>query len=207
MAHIAVQQLLAEGEHDDKVAGMNRMLAFRTLGQTPIESSADLRFMMQLYSRQSQAKDILDQFEAFKTQEDSKVAKQALSDWQFTRKRIELCIVEAKWEDLYTLCASLLREDASAESADGKKGGSFRYVEWLQRIHDSHTDLKQTSRRLDRMDRHDQGLRKIGEARQCSYLRPGKAHFNQEQAAENDGRALGILVDRPECLQERWRKR
>lgn len=125
-AHIAVQQLIAEGDHDDKVAGMNRMLAFRTLKQTSVETSADLRFLMQLYSRQGQAKDILNQFDAFKVQEDSKVAKQALSDWQFTRKRIELCIAEAKWEHLYALCASLLREDESTESINGQPDASFR---------------------------------------------------------------------------------
>ncbi|GAB7355199.1 hypothetical protein MBLNU459_g5754t1 [Dothideomycetes sp. NU459] len=126
MAHIAVQQLLAEGEHDDKVAVMNRMLAFRTLKQMPVESSADLRFLIQLFGRQDNAKDILNQFETFKTQEESTVAKQALSDWQFTRKRIELSVSEARWEDLYALCSGLLHEDEADGTSNGKDDGLFR---------------------------------------------------------------------------------
>lgn len=117
LAHIAVQQLIAEAEKDSRVADMNRMLAFRTLKQMSIDNAGDLRFLVQLYLRQGQRKEILDYFETLKTQE-SAVAKQAFDDWQFARQRIELCVSEGRWEDLRVLCQLLLGNDKS-DSTNG----------------------------------------------------------------------------------------
>lgn len=116
--------MLAEAEKDSRVADMNRMLAFRTLKQTSIDNAGDLRFLIQLFIRQGQAKEALAYFETLKTQ-DSAVAKQAFDDWQFARQRIELCAAEAKWDDLMVLCRSLLGLDGEHESEDGSAGGKL----------------------------------------------------------------------------------
>lgn len=114
---MAVQQMVAEAEQDSKVADMNRILAFRTLKQTSIDNAGDLRFLVQLYLRQGRGEEALQYFEVLRPQE-SAVAKQASSDWQFARQRIELCVSEGKWEELRELCHSLLgaNKTGSADS-------------------------------------------------------------------------------------------
>lgn len=118
LAHVAVQQMLAEAETDSRVADMNRMLAFRTLKQTSVENASDLRFLTQLYLRQGQGKEVLTFFETLKTQ-DSAVAKQAFDDWQFARQRIDLSIGQSNWDELLALCRSLLGlENMEASNGD-----------------------------------------------------------------------------------------
>lgn len=116
LAHIAIQQLLSEADKDEKVAGMNRILAFRTLKQLPVEDSAQLRLMMNLYRRQGQKKDMIDALDSFKDKTDDKLAKQIMTDWPFTREKIQLYIAESRWQELFDLCSSLLGE-SSAEGA------------------------------------------------------------------------------------------
>ncbi|KAI4735726.1 hypothetical protein E4T50_13757 [Aureobasidium sp. EXF-12298] len=112
LAHIAIQQLLSEADKDEKVAGMNRILAFRTLKQLPVEDSAQLRLMMNLYRRQGQKKDMIEVLDSFKDKTDGKLAKQIMTDWPFTREKIQLYIAESRWQELFDLCSSLLGENS-----------------------------------------------------------------------------------------------
>ena len=116
LAHIAVQQLLSEADKDEKVAGMNRILAFRTMKQTPIEDSAQLRLLMNLYRRQGQTKEMIEALDSFKEKKDDKLAKQILTDRPFTREKIQLYIAESRWEELFDLCSSLLGDESSEGS-------------------------------------------------------------------------------------------
>ena len=120
LAHIAIQQLLSEADKDEKVAGMNRILAFRTLKTLPAEDFAQLRLTMNLYRRQGQTKDMIEVLDSFKDKKDDKLAKQIMNDWPFTREKIQLYIAESRWQGLFDLCSSLL-EEGSAE-------GALRYV-------------------------------------------------------------------------------
>lgn len=124
LAHVAVQQLLAECETDSKVADLNRMLAFRTLKQMSVDSAGDLRFLTQLYTRQGQGKEVLQVFDTLKSQ-DTSVGKQAFNDWQFARQRIDLCVAESKWEDLYSLCKSLLG-DGAGDAVEDDTGSALK---------------------------------------------------------------------------------
>lgn len=116
LAHIAVQQLLSEADKDEKVAGMNRILAFRTMKQTPIEDSAQLRLLMNLYRRQGQTKEMIEALDSFKEKKDDKLAKQILTDWPFTREKIQLYIGESRWQELFDLCSSLLGNESNETS-------------------------------------------------------------------------------------------
>lgn len=116
LAHIAVQQLLSETGKDDRVAGMNRTLAFRTLKQTPVEDSAQLRLLMNVYRRQDQKKDMIEALDSFKDKKDDKLAKQILTDWPFTREKIQLYTAESRWQELFDLCSSLLGEGAGEDA-------------------------------------------------------------------------------------------
>ncbi|KAI5196967.1 hypothetical protein E4T38_08217 [Aureobasidium subglaciale] len=126
LAHIAVQQLLSEADKDEKVAGMNRILAFRTLKQMPVEDSAQLRLMMNLYRRQGQKKDMIEALDSFKDKPDDKLAKQIMSDWPFTRQKIQLYIAESRWQEVLDLCSSLLDEN----SPDGTLKVRDDWVVW-----------------------------------------------------------------------------
>lgn len=112
LAHIAIQQLLSEADKDEKVAGMNRILAFRTLKQLPVEDSAQLRLMMNIHRRQGQKKDMIEALDSFKDKTDDKLAKQIMTDWPFTREKIQLYIAESRWQELFDLCSSLLGENS-----------------------------------------------------------------------------------------------
>lgn len=125
LAHIAIQQLLSEADKDEKVSGMNRILAFRTLKMTPVEDSAQLRLLMNLYRRQGQKKDMIEALDLFKDKKDDKLAKQIMTDWPFTREKIQLYIAESRWQELFDVCSSLLGE-ASTD-------GTLRYVLPTQR--------------------------------------------------------------------------
>ena len=116
LAHIAIQQLLSEADKDEKVAGMNRILAFRTLKTLPAEDFAQLRLTMNLYRRQGQKKDMIEVLDSFKEKKDDKLAKQIVTDWPFTREKIQLYIAEARWQELFDLCSSLL-DETPAEGA------------------------------------------------------------------------------------------
>jgi hypothetical protein len=116
LAHIAIQQLLSEAERDEKVAGMNRILAFRTMKQTPIEDSAQLRLLMNLYRRQGQRKDMIEALNAVSGNKGDKLAQQVLTDWPFTREKIQLYIAESCWQELFDLCSSLLDENSAEAS-------------------------------------------------------------------------------------------
>ena len=118
LAHIAIQQLLGEVDQNDKMAAMNRTLAFRTLKQTTIESPSQLRFLLDVFSRQDQKKEMIEVLDSFKTQQDSKLAKQIFTDWPFTRQKIELYIAESRWEELHALCSSLLSEKGEADPSE-----------------------------------------------------------------------------------------
>lgn len=125
LAHIAIQQLLSEADKDEKMAGMNRILAFRSLKQLPIEDSAQLRLMMNLNRRQGQRKDMIEALDSFKDKTDEKLAKQIMTDWPFTREKIQLYNAESRWQELFDLCSSLLGES----SVDG----SLRYAKMVER--------------------------------------------------------------------------
>jgi len=125
LAHIAIQQLISEADKDEKVAGMNRILAFRTLKTLPAEDFAQLRLMMNLYRRQGQKKDMIEVLVSFKDKQDDKLAKQIMNDWPFTREKIQLYIAESRWQELFDLCSSLL-DESSVE-------GALRYVKMIVR--------------------------------------------------------------------------
>lgn len=125
LAHIAIQQLLSEADKDEKVAGMNRILAFRTLKTLPAEDFAQLRLTMNLYRRQGQTKDMIEVLDSFKDKKDDKLAEQITNDWPFTREKIQLYIAESRWQELFDLCSSLL-EESSVE-------GVLKYVEMINR--------------------------------------------------------------------------
>ncbi|KAL1302251.1 hypothetical protein AAFC00_002673 [Neodothiora populina] len=130
LAHIAVQQMLAEAEADSRVADMNRMLAFRIMKQTSIDTAGDLRFLTQLYLRQGQAGEVLDCFTSLKDK-DTAVSKQAFADWQFARQRIEICITEGRWDELRDLCSSLLGTDQpDSTNGDSKKEDLIVKDDW-----------------------------------------------------------------------------
>ncbi|THX39673.1 hypothetical protein D6D10_04100 [Aureobasidium pullulans] len=126
LAHIAIQQLLSEADKDEKVSGMNRILAFRTLKMTPVEDSAQLRLLMNLYRRQGQKKDMIEALDSFKDKKDDKLAKQIMTDWPFTREKIQLYIAESRWQELFDVCSSLLGE----ASTDGTLRVRDDWVVW-----------------------------------------------------------------------------